>query len=489
MPLIAIEASSNMAGIMDQNARGDFAPIVPSNLVGTDARQRGRTLAHLSDQRESAINRLYSLSPTAIWDVLKRQRPSFWFVCIYLFFEYVRPQQIYTSMRGPPYARIAIILALVFFMMEQRKPRFRTPEILLATFTAIVLLSSINAFEPSDSFDTISAYLAWVLIYFLIANTIDTEERFLVFMLSFLLYNFKMSNFGTRSWASEGFAFRNWGTTGAPGFFQNSGEFGIEMCIFLPLIVAFILALGKHWPMWQRWIAWGVAGTAITGIVASSSRGALIGLGAVVFWILLKSRKRFRALVIALVLGGLVYAITPEKQKMRLRAAGGDETSVSRTTAWKQGIEMMQDYPVLGIGYQNWTRYHDTKYGYHILPHNVFVQAGAELGYSGLICFVALIGCTFVINRRTRKLATHSPDEGRFILYMAHGLDGALVGFLASGFFVTVLYYPFFWINFAMTVALYNAALNKFKDESLSSQRRRPPVGRGEIRAAVRAVS
>ena len=82
----------------------------------------------------------------------------------------------------------------------------------------------------------------------------------------------------------DGFAFRSWGTTGTPGFFQNSGEFGIEMCIFLPLIVAFILALGKHWPRWQRWVAWGWPAPHVTGIVASSSRGAFIGLGAVVLW-------------------------------------------------------------------------------------------------------------------------------------------------------------------------------------------------------------
>ena len=44
--------------------------------------------------------------------------------------------------------------------------------------------------------------------------------------------------------------------------------------------------------------------------------------------------------------------------------------------------------------------------------------------------------------------------ENWFVYYMAHGLDGALVGFIVSGLFVTVLYYPYFWINFAMTVAL-----------------------------------
>jgi hypothetical protein len=39
---------------------------------------------------------------------------------------------------------------------------------------------------------------------------------------------------------------------------------------------------------------------------------------------------------------------------------------------------------------------------------------------------------------------------------MAHGLDGALIGFLVGGFFVTVLYYPLFCINLAMTMMLYH---------------------------------
>ena len=39
---------------------------------------------------------------------------------------------------------------------------------------------------------------------------------------------------------------------------------------------------------------------------------------------------------------------------------------------------------------------------------------------------------------------------------MSHGLDSALVAYLVAGFFVTVLYYPFFWINLAFTVSLYH---------------------------------
>ena len=38
---------------------------------------------------------------------------------------------------------------------------------------------------------------------------------------------------------------------------------------------------------------------------------------------------------------------------------------------------------------------------------------------------------------------------------MALGLDAGVVGFVVPGFFVTVLYYPFFWVNLGFTGTLY----------------------------------
>ena len=401
---------------------------------------------------------LRSLQPSAIWTFLRRQPPSFWLVLTYLLFEYVRPQNVYDALQGPPYARAVILLALGAFVFERRKLRFGAPELLLALFSVIVLASSIGAFYPRISYGSFLDYYQWVVVYLLIANTVDTEDRFLVFMLCFLLYSFKMSQFGTRSWAADGFVFREWGTTGAPGFFHNSGEFGIQMCIILPLIVAFIQALGENWPRWLRVAAWIAAGTAVTSIVGSSSRGAVVGAAAVALWMLMKSPRKLRSLTVTGVLGAIVFVATPPEQKARFEAIGSDPTSISRTTYWRHGLEMMGDHPVLGIGYVNWAEYHEAVYGSRGLSHNIFIQAGAELGYTGLIAFIALLACAFFINRDTRRLASRRPATGRFAFYMAHGLDGAMVGFVASGFFVTVLYYPFFWINLAMTVALNNAA-------------------------------
>jgi len=61
---------------------------------------------------------------------------------------------------------------------------------------------------------------------------------------------------------------------------------------------------------------------------------------------------------------------------------------------------------------------------------------------------------TLVNNYRTRTLSRRFLGNDRFLLYMAYGFDASLVGYLVSGFFVTVLYYPYFWVNLAFTVAL-----------------------------------
>jgi len=406
---------------------------------------------------------LYSLRFGVLWNFIKRQPASFYLVCLYLFMEYVRPQQIWTVIAGPPYSKFIIGLAGVAFFLEGRRIRLGMPEFWLGLFTLIVLASSVTALWPDDSYADLSVYLSWVVIYLLVANSNDTEERFLVFALSFILYSFKMAQHGTRSWASDGFAFRSWGANGAPGWFSNSGEFAIQMCVFLPIVVCFTRSLTKYWQRWKRYLFWTMAVCAVISIVASSSRGGLVGLAAVALWLLVKSRYKVRGLTATVVLAASVYYLLPQAQIQRLQDMGDDATSISRTALWDHGLKMMSDYPLLGIGYKNWLTYHQLHYGLRLLPHNIFIEAGSELGYVGLLTFLVLIGVTLLINYRTRKLMKRCGENGRFIFEMSHGLDAALIGYLACGFFVTVLYYPFFWINLAMTVALHNAAVNKLQ--------------------------
>jgi probable O-glycosylation ligase (exosortase A-associated) len=415
------------------------------------------------------MNDLYSMKIGAIWVALKEERASFWLICIYLMLEYVRPQTIFPVIDVLPYALLTLILAFLAYVLERDKQRVKNPENkLLIVFFLVIILSSSFAYSPETSFSGLSLFVSWMVVYFLIINIVNTERKFLIFFLSFLLYNFKMSQHGFISWAQHGFEFRNWGVTGAPGWFQNSGEFGIELCIFLPLSIYFIHSLRSHWSRLKLAFFALLPFTAIASVIATSSRGAMIGATAALLWMVLKSKAKLTAMVlIGIVLAG-AYSYLPPKSYERLQASGTDNTSVARLTRWKAGLEIMEQFPVLGIGYHNWAKYYGNVYAptddASLLVHNIFIEAGSELGYSGLSVYLLMILYTFVNNRRTRQLALLT--DNKFIYYTAHGLDAALIGFMVSGFFVTVLYYPYFWINMSFTVALNNVANRQHADST-----------------------
>ncbi|MEJ2516386.1 MAG: O-antigen ligase family protein, partial [Gammaproteobacteria bacterium] len=145
--------------------------------------------------------------------------------------------------------------------------------------------------------------------------------------------------------------------------------------------------------------------------------------------------------------------------------AGEDKTSQLRMTYWMDGLDMIADNPVIGVGFGNWLPYYGEHYGAtgiefradYELPHNIFIYAGAELGLVGLGVFLVMVLATFVINARTRAQARRNRD--RFSELMAHGLDAGMIGFLVAGQFVTILYYPFFWVQASFAVALNRAVL------------------------------
>ncbi len=405
---------------------------------------------------KAAAGDLYSLKIRDLWAFFKSQDALFWLISLYLFLEYVRPQTLYPVLDILPYTQIIILLTLLLFFMQNKVTLVQNIENrLLLCFFGVILLSSIFAMSPAIAFAKLPEFIAWMLVYFLIVNIVNSENRFLLFLLMFLLYNLKMSQFALRGWASIGFGFGKDGTGGGPGWFQNSGEFGIEMCVFFSLAVYFIIALKDHWPKWKLCAFLFLPLTALAGIISSSSRGALVGGAAVLAWMLFKSKRKFFAVLMVGIVCIMAYNAVPHEQKARFETAGEDRTSINRTERWQKGIAMANKNPLLGVGYGNWVIADRIMFsGEGALSHNAFIECVSELGYSGLFVYALMIVFCFVNNYRTRNVLKQNNQENGFAYYMAHGLDGALVGYLVSGFFVTVLYYPYFWINLALTVAL-----------------------------------
>jgi O-antigen ligase len=409
------------------------------------------------------IAEYYAVKPGSIWRGLKLESAAFWWLCIYVFFEYVRPQAIYSAIDIIPWGQIAVIATFVTALLDSEVKWVRSPaNTLVILFTVHLLVSSVFALSPSIAFEKIDIPLVWFTLYFLIITILNTEKRFFVFLLLFLLVNFKMSQFGFISYANRGFSYASWGLSGSPGWFQNAGDFGIQMVIFAPLATAFILALKDYWGRYKKWFFYLLPLTALVSVVGTASRGAQLGVLATGLWFLFKSRLGFRAFAGILITGLLLYAILPEKMIEEYTVAGEDETSETRLLLWSYGMDVVRDNPFLGVGHDNWTLYCSTHhseltiktgdYFWCIEAHNTYIEAASELGLIGLVLLLLNLLVIFILNGRTRANAKQAGN--RFIWYMAHGLDGGLVGCMVSSIFFSILFYPMFWVQLAMTVAL-----------------------------------
>lgn len=420
------------------------------------------------------------LKPRSIYALFMRQPKSFWCACGYLIFEYVRPQTIYPALAILPWPLLFIVLG-AFFSYKERTPVLpaKSVEKIFYALSFVVFLASLFALDAGVSFSRWKDYFLWVIIFVVVRRCIVSREQLFLFLMVFFLANFKMSQHGFLTWAGRGFAFADWGVSGAPGFFENSGEFGIQLCIFVPMIACFMLALYSNW---SRFIKLGMLLLPFTGLasaVATSSRGALVGMGMAAVWLVMKSKYRVRALIAGGLIGIVIYTNIPQESMHRFQNAGDDHTSLHRLERWTDGWTTMKRYPVFGVGPHNWDWYYrvafNPKYSGPTLVHNVFVQAGTELGFMGITLFLMLILACFISTAKVRRLLKEAPDP--FLLSVSNGLDAALVGLMVSASFVTVFYYPYFWIHALLVVCLRNVVFRhvaEFKGvtDSIGSRQR-----------------
>jgi putative inorganic carbon (HCO3(-)) transporter len=387
-----------------------------------------------------------------LWGFFVAQDLAFWAMCFYLVVEYIRPQQLMGPVSGWPLGQIGLALAIGGYALSGA-PGAGFKGIgtwLLLLFTLVITASSFTAFSPEASFAKIRVWYSWVVIYFLIINVVNSKNRFKFYILLWLMCHYYMAS-------------------------------------------------KDHLTRWRKLFVLGMPVTAALGVLGSSSRGAMLGLAAIGVCVLVRNKINAKGILLVALVAGASWFVIPEEQKARFSNAGDDGTSVSRKVYWKNGLEMARTHPLLGIGYENWLVFYrlyfvDSEASVESnvrtiqVAHNIFIQCMAELGYIGLFVFILLILATVAINYNTRVLAKagHDPPDS-FVIHMSYALDEAMWAYLVSGFFVTVLYYPFFWINLAFVVAL-NAIVKRERLKGKARAGRMAPVrARGAIRESALA--
>lgn len=427
-----------------------------------DRRSRGQPAAGGSLELPAVDLRLRSLLAG-----LAKGSPALLLLCIYIVFEYLRPQQMYPVIDVLPWGLTTILLCSVAALLT-REPAsgFNTLDFFCLLFMSVLVISMFTAYDPAAAFAAWTTAGTMALMYFAVRRTLGNPQRLLLFTLFFILVNFKFSQHSTRTFVGRGFSFADWGVAGS-GWFTNSGELSLQMGVGFCISLAVLLAL-RPWVenRWRWWLLVGLfPGTMLVTVAASSSRGGQLALAVAAALMLIKPPQLFRKLAALAILLGLFAWLIPDEQWERWQSAGEDNTSTLRLSYWNDGLRMLDEHP-LGIGFNNWTTVYGTYHwdaaevGKLTLSHNSFLDAFVEFGYHGGILFLLLVITAFCFNLATQRRLRDLPGPASAACRaVARGVNFGLLVTCIAGYFMSVLHYPMFWVAFAMTSAARQVSL------------------------------
>jgi len=273
------------------------------------------------------------------------------------------------------------------------------------------------------------------------------------------------------------------GGVGIGGWMGDENDFCMVMVMAVPFAY-FLLFSATGVAQKTKYL--GFLGTYILAAVASLSRGGFFGLAAVGAYCWYRSPKKLNALIIVVVVLSFMLVLAPEKYWDEIASSFSEETMSEQGTGgarlytWGIGMKMFFDNPIIGIGQGNfpWTfpiyeagqTLNERSFGGRA-AHSAWVTLISELGLVGtMIIGTMLLRCykdlklvrTIFAPVEARLKHGQTAKAGEDVrAYLARAMEGSLIGFIVSGVFISILFYPSLWIMMALIVALRNISETK----------------------------
>lgn len=381
-------------------------------------------------------------------------------ILLWTWISYMAPHRLtYGFAYDFPFALIVSAVTLAGLLVSREKgPIPRAPEfgLLAALWLVFFLSTTLAAFYPDNAWTQLTKVSKILLMTFVTAMLIQSRERLTAL---FAVVAFSLGYFGLKGGI--------WGiVTGGQNqvlgpsdtFLGGNTEIGLALNMNLPIL----FYLRRH--VKRRLVRHLMLVTflfSIVAIILTYSRGALLGLLAVLGFIALNTRARAFGIALLVIAIPLATAVVPERWLSRMgtiQTYEEDESAMGRIHTWILSTRIAMDRPLLGAGFRCLTEETTLRYmpespdrGFD--AHNVFFQVLAEHGFTGLILFMALIATTFSSLRRIHRRTRRHPTLA-WMSDFARMIQGSLVAYVVSGFFLSLSYFDLFYLLVATTVVL-----------------------------------
>jgi len=390
-------------------------------------------------------------------------RNPFLGVFFYYLYEFLRPYDFIPALQPLRLALVIEVLTLVswiFWLIQFRSPikwhQFNSVYFAFVCSMAVGVYLAVNTFL---AYNTFLLVLTGFIMFFIASNTIDTVKRLEKVVWLLILIHVYYALVGIYNYMfSAGFE-----TSGAVGssFIGDENDFAMTLNVMIPIV--FFLSV-YYRQRWKILFCYAILVLFVLGIVASFSRGGMVGMVAAVSFCIYFSGKRALYFSLALIGALIFFGLSPDKYigEIQTITDTSESTADARLRYWAAGGRMFLAYPILGVGAQNGgihmpafiTGKSDPNTQWGRTFHGLFPQVAAELGSIGLILYLLMIYLAVSLLNRIRKRNTINNDQLK-LKFLAHGFLGSFVAFFVTSTFLSTAYYPQLWTVYMLAIAMF----------------------------------
>jgi O-antigen ligase len=348
----------------------------------------------------------------------------------------------------------ALLLVGYFLRALARDEDVRLPSTLpsLIAFTMLVLLSLMVSGDVESGLAKTLRYLLFAAFTFLVVQLVRTRAQLLV-----ILRVLMISATVAAIYASINFVSGN--VQRVEGPIGEANDFAYVLASTLPFGVYLMLRDRRFR------VVWGVSCAILVGaLFGTLSRGALVGLAAVVLWAVATRRTRVTGVLAGAVVvaGVLLLSFTLWEplidERLAAKSRVAQQNVESRKAYWSAALRMAADNPILGVGPG---RYGIVSRGYILndptnidrpVVHNSYLEVLAEGGVLTLAAFLAFIFASWRLTARARRQFQVRDDRDG--LRIAAAVQASLVVAIVSANFLSVQITVPLWLLGAIAAVL-----------------------------------
>ena len=349
---------------------------------------------------------------------------------------------------------IAALTVLGVFISRERKIFTLHPIIvLLFAYYFWLILTTLLGYDPTFSSEKL-IYITKVMLFAVISMIVmQTPNRLKAFVwVMYASFAFIMLKSGIFTLVTGG-AGR---VQGAGGMIIDNNQLAMALAMILPISIY----MWQHPPIPRlKTPLLGLVVLNALSILGTQSRGGLVALLGVVAMILLKSKYRFRFLLVMIPVALLAFSFMPDSWKNRMNttaSATEDGSFMGRVSMWKFSVNLADTHPIEGGGFNVFylprpqERFMPPRFKPRA-PHSIYFEVMGEHGYVGLVLFMSLIFTGWFAGGSIFR-TYHDHNETRWIADLGGAIQLSMVGYAVGGLTVNIATFDLFYHLLAILV-------------------------------------